>query len=154
MNCAQDLDREKRGERALNMVKPNPRILIVDDFETVLVLFHKALNDLGIDDVVEAEDGMAALQLLDEAYEAKKPFDVIFCDWNMPNMNGLDLLNLIRKSDKYAKLPFVMVTANSDETEVVDAMRAGVSEYLIKPFDAKSLGRTIHRVLARYKAVA
>lgn len=136
------------------MIAQNLRILYIDDYETVRILFNKYLSDLGIDDIAEAEHGRSALEKLKEAVAAGKPFDLVFCDWNMPVMNGLELLNFLRKDPKFAKLPFVMVTSNSDESEVVEAMRAGVSEYLVKPFDTKSLGRTIQRVVARYKTVA
>jgi two-component system chemotaxis response regulator CheY len=132
----------------------NLRIIFVDDYDTVRVLFHKYLTDLGIDQIVDADNGKTALQKIQEAHAAQIPFDLVFCDWNMPIMNGLELLNTLRKDPKFSKLPFVMVTANSDESEVVEAMRAGVSEYLVKPFDTKSLGRTIQRVIERYKKVA
>ncbi len=132
----------------------NLRILFVDDYETVRILFHRYLTDLGIECIVEAENGKTALQKIQAAHAAKQPFDLIFCDWNMPVMNGLELLHALRKDPNFNRLPFVMVTANSDESEVVEAMRAGVSEYLVKPFDTKSLGRTIQRVIERYKTVA
>jgi len=136
------------------MLSQNLRVLFVDDYETVRVLFQKCLGDLGVQDMSEAENGKDALDKMEAAFKEQKPYDEIFCDWNMPVMNGLELLTHLRKHEHFSKIPFVMVTANSDESEVVEAMRAGVSEYLVKPFDTKSLGRTIQRVIARYKSAA
>lgn len=136
------------------MVNGKPRILIVDDFETVRLLFVKCLGELGIDDVAQAEDGKEALAKLNESHAKGESFDVVFCDWSMPIMSGIELLHSVRKTDHFKEIPFVMVTANSDENAVVEAMRAGVSEYLVKPFDTKALGRTVQRVISRLKAVA
>lgn len=136
------------------MVNRMPRILIVDDFETVRLLFIKCLGELGINSVVEAEDGQQALAKMNELHAKGEGFDLVFCDWNMPLMNGLELLQAVRKIEEFKETPFVMVTANSDENAVVQAMRAGVSEYLVKPFDTKSLGRTVQRVVAKFKAAA
>lgn len=131
-----------------------PRILVVDDFETVRMVFIKCLNELGIDDIEQAEDGKMAWEALIRAQYEQRPFDIIFCDWNMPEVSGLDLLNMMRADAKFKEMPFVMVTANADETSVVYAMRAGVSEYLVKPFDTRSLGRTLQRVVNRLKKAA
>lgn len=136
------------------MQNQNLRVIFVDDYETVRVLFQKCLNDLGIQETAEAENGKDALEKMEAALKEQRPFDVVFCDWNMPVMTGLELLTTLRKHESFSKIPFIMVTANSDESEVVEAMRAGVSEYLVKPFDTKSLGRTIQRVIARYRSAA
>ena len=128
------------------------RVLVVDDFETVRLLFEKCLGELGIADVSQAEDGEQALQMIKQAQSEKKPFDLMFVDWNMPKMNGYELLIAVRKIPEMSDVPFVMVTANSDENAVVDAIRAGVSEYMVKPFDTKALGRTMERLIARFKA--
>jgi two-component system chemotaxis response regulator CheY len=136
------------------MVNRKPRILVVDDFETVRLLFIKCLGELGIEDIVQAEDGQDAMTKMTESQAKGESFDLVFCDWNMPVMNGLELLQAVRKLEEFKETPFVMVTANSDENAVVEAMRAGVSEYLVKPFDTRSLGRTVQRVVARFKAAA
>lgn len=136
------------------MSNRKPRILIVDDFETVRLLFIKCLNELGIDDVIQAEDGQDALNKMLEVQKKGEVIDVVFCDWSMPVMSGIELLYAVRKVDGIKEIPFVMVTANSDENSVVEAMRAGVSEYLVKPFDTKALGRTVQRVISRLKAAA
>lgn len=136
------------------MMNRKPRILVVDDFETVRLLFVKCLGELGIVDVDQSDNGEDALEQMKKAQAQNRPYDLIFVDWNMPKMNGLELLTAVRKSEEFKEVPFVMVTANSDENAVVEAMRAGVSEYLVKPFDTKSLGRTVQRVVARFKAAA
>jgi two-component system chemotaxis response regulator CheY len=129
----------------------NLRILCVDDHETVRVLFLKCLNDLGVENILEADNGKTALQELQSAQRAQRPFHMVFCDWNMPIMNGLELLLTVRNDPDLKDTPFVMVTVNSDESEVIAAMRAGVSEYIVKPFDSKSLLRTIERLLSSKK---
>lgn len=132
----------------------NPRVLIIDDFETVRLLFIKCLNELGILEISQAENGEDAWKMLKDAQAAGQPFDLVFSDWNMPKMNGFELLIAVRKDSDLAQLAFVMVTANSDEGAVVDAMRAGVSDYMVKPFDTRSLGRTMSRVVSRIKDAA
>ncbi len=134
------------------MAKAGLKILIVDDFETVRLLFIKCLGELGYSTVHEADNGEDALRMIKAASDQKIPYDLIFCDWNMPLMNGLETLVTLRKWERKGEsqtIPFVMVTANSDESAVIDAMREGVSEYLVKPFDAGSLQKTIERVLNR-----
>jgi len=129
----------------------NLRVLCVDDHETVRMLFLKSLTDLGVENIVEAENGKTALEKIQAAHRDQQPFDIVFCDWNMPIMNGLELLQTLRNDPNFISIPFVMVTVNSDESEVVDAMRAGVSEYIVKPFDTKSIDRTIRRLLFSQK---
>jgi two-component system chemotaxis response regulator CheY len=131
-----------------------PRVLVVDDFETVRVVFVKCLNELGIDNIVQCENGAEALRLAQEAHAIGHPFDVLFVDWNMPVMNGFELLVAFRKIDHFKDTPYVMVTSNSEETAVVDAVRAGVSEYMVKPFNTEALGRTVEKVLKKVKAKA
>lgn len=133
------------------MANQKLRVLVVDDFETVRLLFEKCLAELGITDVTQAEDGEAALRQIYAAHAEKRPFDILFVDWNMPNKNGYEVLTELREKENFQDIPFVMVTANSDETAVVDAIRAGVSEYVVKPFDTRTLARTIERLIRKFK---
>lgn len=117
------------------------RILVVDDFATMRRIISNVLRQLGFENIVEAEDGQAALQILDS-----DQIDFVVTDWNMPEMSGLDLLKAIRaKSDKNG-LPVLMVTAESLQENIVAAARAGVNNYIVKPFDAKTLGEKINKI--------
>ena len=92
------------------------RILIVDDFETVRLFLRNALNQIGIENINEAGDGREALQMIQEYKKSGEPFEMIFCDWNMPEMTGLELLQELRKTAEFKTLPFVMVTAESESS--------------------------------------
>lgn len=103
------------------------RALVVDDSVMTRMVVKKTLHSLGATDVVEAGDGEAALAIV-----AAGGVDVIFSDWNMPIMNGLELLKSVRQQDK--NVPFIMITTEGSRERVVDAIQHGVSDYLVKPF--------------------
>jgi two-component system chemotaxis response regulator CheY len=121
-------------------------ILIVDDFSTMRRIVKNTLKQLQFDNITEADDGTTALKLIRD-----KHFDLIISDWNMPNMKGIDLLKTIRADDRFKKTPFVMVTAESNKEAVVEAAKAGVSNYVVKPFTTevleKKLGDVFHNQL-------
>jgi len=108
------------------------KVLLVDDSGTMRTIQKRCLNKVGIEDVVEAEDGVQAL----DAFK-KNVFDVVLSDWNMPNMDGLTLLKEIRKLN--TTIPIVMVTTESERHRVLEAIQAGVSDYLVKPFTQEAL---------------
>lgn len=114
------------------------RVLVVDDSGTMRTIQKRCLNKLGVDDVVEAENGEIALRLFEQ-----QQFDIILCDWNMPVMDGLTLLKEIRSRD--TKVPVVMVTTEADRARVVTAIQAGVSDYLVKPFTPDCLREKLER---------
>jgi len=120
-------------------------ILVVDDFATMRKIIHNVLRQLGYDNIHQAEDGASALEIID-----REPVDLVITDWNMPQMSGLDLLKAIRAHDNLAKqkIPVLMVTAESLQENIVAAAAAGVSNYIIKPFDAQTLASKIDKVLA------
>jgi len=111
------------------------RILIADDSSTMRRIIGNVVQQLGIakDDFDEAEDGVVAWTLFQE----KNNYDVVLTDWNMPNMNGLDLVKKIRSVDK--KIPIVMITTEGGKGEVITALKAGVNNYIVKPFSADIL---------------
>ena len=111
------------------------RILIVDDSSTMRRIIGNVVQQLGVskDDFDEAEDGVVALKL----YKEKNNYDVILTDWNMPNMNGLELVKAVRALDK--KIPIVMITTEGGKGEVITALKAGVNNYIVKPFSADVL---------------
>ena len=130
-------------------MKHNPRILIVDDFETVRLFLRNALNQIGIENIEEAGDGKEALQLLRDNVKQNKTFDMVFCDWNMPEMTGIELLQEIRKTNELRALPFVMVTAESETSSVENALKAGTTDYITKPFTVDGLREKIESIFTR-----
>lgn len=121
------------------MFKPTTKFLIVDDFGTMRKIVKKALTDLGYGNSVEAVDGLNAYQLLVEHAKSGEPFDFVISDWNMPNMLGIELLKKCRSEDTFKNLPFVLVTAESEQSQILEAAKAGVTDYVIKPFSPAML---------------
>lgn len=119
------------------------RILIVDDMMTMRKLVAKACKDIGFTDITEAGDGTQAWT---KVTEANPPFGLIISDWNMPNSTGLDLLKRVRSDSRFGKTPFILVTAEAEQSQIVEAAKAGVSNYVIKPFTPESLKEKIEQV--------
>jgi two-component system chemotaxis response regulator CheY len=118
------------------------RFLVVDDSATMRRIIRNNLKALGHDAVVEAENGQAALAKL-----ASDGVDFVIADWAMPVMNGLELVQAIRSSASHADLPVLMVTAVDQEDEIVQAIRARVSGYIVKPFEPDTLKAKIEHIL-------
>lgn len=108
------------------------KVMVVDDSEMTRMIAKKTLKNLGVSDVLEAADGAIALQIFES-----DPADVIFSDWNMPNMDGLTLLKEIRQRNP--NVPVIMITTEGSKGKVVQAIQEGVSDYLVKPFTPASL---------------
>jgi len=119
-------------------------VLIVDDFLTMRRIVRKILRDLNFEDIIEAEDGSAALDVL-----KRTRVDLIVSDWNMPRMTGLELLKEVRSTDGIKDIPFLMVTAESQKENIVEAVKARVSNYIVKPFTAAVLEEKLAKILAR-----
>ena len=117
-------------------------ILVVDDYSTMIRIIRNLLKQLGFENVDDANDGSAALAKM----QAKK-YGLVISDWNMEPMTGLQLLQEVRADNKLKPLPFIMVTAESKTENVVAAKQAGVSNYIIKPFNADTLKKKIESVL-------
>ncbi|MEJ0067688.1 MAG: response regulator [Pseudomonadota bacterium] len=120
-------------------------ILIVDDYKTMLRIIRNLLKQLGFDNVDEASDGATALQRLRE-----KEFGLVISDWNMEPMTGLQLLKEVRSDAKLAHIPFVMVTAESKTENVIAAKEAGVTNYIVKPFNAETLKQKLTAVFGPF----
>ena len=118
------------------MFDPKTRILVVDDMMTMRKIVIKNLKELGFTDMQEAADGNQAWAALTAA---NPPIQLVISDWNMPNCSGLELLKKVRTTAIYAKLPFVLLTAEAEAHQVKEALTAGVSNYIIKPFTAEVL---------------
>ena len=123
------------------MPDQNMKILTVDDFSTMRRIIRNMLRQLGYNNVIEAEDGAEALSLLQ-----REKVDFVISDWNMPNMSGLDLLKAIRADDNLKPLPVLLVTAEALKENVVEALKAGVNNYVIKPFTAETLKEKIDAI--------
>lgn len=126
-------------------VDVNMPILIVDDYKTMLRIIRNLLKQLNFNNVDEAMDGSEALRKLRE-----KKFGLIISDWNMEPMTGLQLLREVRSDIKLKTLPFIMVTAESKTENVVAAKEAGVSNYIVKPFNAETLKQKLISVLGAF----
>jgi len=124
----------------------NMRILIVDDYKTMLRIMRNLLRQLGFENVEEASDGSAALALL----QGGTTFDLIISDWNMEPMTGIQLLREVRADATLKALPFIMVTAESKSENVIAAKEAGVSNYIVKPFNAETLKSKMVSVIGEF----
>ena len=111
-------------------------ILIADDMGTMRKLVKKACADLGFKQFTEAADGALAWEALNGA---NPPVGVIISDWNMPNCSGLDLLKRVRGDNRFKHIPVILVTAESESHQIIEAVKAGVSGYVVKPFTAATL---------------
>ena len=120
----------------------NMNVLIVDDYKTMLRIIRNLLKQLDFENVEEATDGTEAL-----AKMRAGNFGLVISDWNMAPMTGLDLLKEVRADARLKHLPFIMITAESKTENVVAAKAAGVSNYIVKPFNAETLGEKIEKVL-------
>jgi two-component system chemotaxis response regulator CheY len=117
------------------------KILTVDDFSTMRRIIRNILRQLGYSNITEAEDGVAALDVLQQ-----QEIDFVISDWNMPKMTGLELLRAIRADEKLRKVPVLLVTAEALKENVVEAVKAGVNGYIIKPFTAETLKEKINAI--------
>jgi two-component system chemotaxis response regulator CheY len=120
------------------------KILVVDDFSTMRRIIKNLLKDLGFTNIQEADDGNTALPMLNQG-----DFDFVVTDWNMPGMQGIDLLRAIRSDDKLKHLPVLMVTAEAKKEQIVAAAQAGVNGYVVKPFTAATLKEKLDKIFER-----
>jgi two-component system chemotaxis response regulator CheY len=120
------------------------KVLIVDDFSTMRRIIKNLLRDLGFTNTFEADDGNTALPMLKEG-----SFDFVVTDWNMPIMQGIDLLKEIRKDPQLKHLPVLMVTAEAKREQIIEAAQAGVNGYIVKPFTAGTLKEKLDKVFER-----
>ncbi len=127
---------------AINKAMP---ILIVDDYKTMLRIVRGLLNQLGFNNIDEATDGTMAWQMVQT-----KPYGLIVSDWNMEPMSGYEFLKLVRTNEATKKLPFVMVTAESKTENIIAAKQAGVSNYIVKPFNGQTLKQKLEAVFGPF----
>jgi len=124
-------------------LKPGGKILVVDDFSTMRRFIRNILDQLGYREVEEADDGDSALEKL-----RGTRFDLVIADWNMPRMNGLDLVKAIRADEELKTIPVLMVTAEASKENIIEAVKSGASGYVVKPFSSDVLKEKIEKVLS------
>ncbi len=129
------------------MPDPHMKVLAVNDFPTMRRIVKTLLRQLGYNNVSEAEDGQAALTKLKQ-----EKFDLVLLDWNMPRMTGLELLKAIRADDNLRNTPVVMITAEGRKEDVLEAVKAGVNNFIVKPFTAETLEEKLNKVLEKKPA--
>ena len=120
------------------------KVLVVDDFSTMRRIVKNLLRDLGFTNIQEADDGSTALPMLQGG-----SFDFVVTDWNMPGMQGIDLLKAIRADAKLAHIPVLLITAEAKKEQIVMAAQAGVNGYIVKPFTAATLKTKLDKIFER-----
>jgi two-component system chemotaxis response regulator CheY len=123
------------------------KILVVDDFSTMRRIIKNLLRDLGFNNTVEADDGLTALPILQAG-----GIDFLVTDWNMPGMQGIDLLKAVRADENLSTIPVLMVTAETKREQIIVAAQAGVNGYVVKPFTAATLKEKIDKIFERIDA--
>ena len=123
------------------------KILVVDDFSTMRRIIKNLLRDLGLTNTFEADDGQTALPMLKDG-----DFDFVVTDWNMPGMEGIDLLKHIRADDRLKELPVLMVTAEAKREQIIAAAQAGINGYIVKPFTAGTLKEKLDKIFQRIES--
>jgi len=126
------------------MLDYKAKILVVDDFLTMRRIVRNLLKQLGYENVTEAEDGEQAYVKLQGG-----GFGFVISDWNMPNLDGLGLIKKVRSDPELKDVPFLMVTAEAEKEKVIEAIRAGVSNYVVKPFTAEVLKEKIEKIFLK-----
>ena len=121
----------------------NMKVLIVDDFATMRRILKNIMKQIGFSDITEADNGKNALKIL-----KSQEIDLILCDWNMPEMAGIEVLNTVRGDDELKNTPCIMVTAEAQKENILEAVKAGVSSYVVKPFTAETVEQKLQKVFS------
>ncbi|HTL12629.1 MAG TPA: response regulator [Bdellovibrionota bacterium] len=128
------------------MFAANVRVLVVDDMQTMRSMLKGQLRTLGLKEFMEAENGEEALKILTAQATKNEPIQLILSDWNMPVMPGIELLKKVKSNANFKDVPFVMITAEGEVHQVKEAITAGVSNYIVKPFSADTLAEKLANV--------
>ena len=120
------------------------KILVVDDFATMRRIVKNILRQIGFTNILEADDGSTALNVL-----KKEKVDLVITDWNMPKMSGLELLKAIRADENLKDIPVMMVTAEALKENIIEAVKAGVNQYIVKPFTAQTLQEKLEKIFGK-----
>jgi len=133
------------------MFDPSTKVLVVDDFKTMRKIVIGALGACGLKNITEAEDGVFAWPLIEAAAKEGKPFGLVVSDWNMPTLSGLELLKKVRATEATRSTPFVLVTAEAEQKNILEAVQAGVSNYVVKPFTTATFKVKLEQVFVKLK---
>lgn len=128
------------------MIDLKMKILVVDDFATMRRIIKNILRELGYENIFEADSGLSALEIL-----KRENINFIISDWNMPQMSGIELLKAVRNSEVWHDMPFLMVTAEGQKENVLEAAKNKVSNYIVKPFTAEVLKEKINKIFENRK---
>jgi two-component system chemotaxis response regulator CheY len=123
------------------------KVLVVDDFSTMRRIVKNLLKQIGYKDIEEAEDGVQALSKLQDG-----GFGLVVSDWNMPNMDGLEMLQSVRQDPALKEIPVLMVTAEAEKEKVITAIQAGVNNYVVKPFTGEILKEKLEKIFVNIAA--
>jgi two-component system chemotaxis response regulator CheY len=129
--------------------RPDMKILVVDDFPTMRRIVKTLMRQNGYTNFVEAEDGQLGFKML----ESTPDIEFVISDWNMPNMTGLEFLKAVRADARFKHLPFLMVTAEAEKENIIEAVKSGVSNYIVKPFTGATLAEKIAKVYSNLQKV-
>lgn len=124
-----------------------PKILIVDDHFLARQIVTNVLRDHAITSADAATDGREAVEMICNAFEMGTPYDIVFLDWNMPGMEGIDVLTHFRADRRFNKTAFIMLTAAADQSEVMRAIKAGATAYIVKPVAHTTVSKKLHEVM-------
>ena len=127
-------------------LKADMKVLVIDDMSTRRKIIKNMLKKIGFTNITEADDGATAWPMIEEAYNNNEPFEFIVSDWNMPQMSGLDLIKKMRADERFKQTPFLMITAEAEQGNVVIAVKAGVSNFIVKPFNEAVLKDKISKI--------
>ncbi|MDE2029405.1 MAG: response regulator [Alphaproteobacteria bacterium] len=133
------------------------RVLVADDHFLIRQFVRNTLQEAKVTNVQTAADGNEAIDLVQKSREANQPFDVVFLDWNMPTVSGLEVLSYFRAKPEYADTAFVMLTAESEQQNIMKAIKAGATSYIVKPVSPADLGKKLFEInewLKRKRQVA
>jgi len=133
------------------MFSADTHVLIVDDTKTIRSLLREMLRNIGFSRITEAGDGARALQMMKEKADTPDAFGFIISDWSMPNMTGIELLEIRNTDERFKNLPFLMVTIESEREYVLKAVTMGVSDFVVKPFSETTLRAKIESIYKRQK---
>jgi len=129
------------------MITPESRILIVDDSLSFLALLKKSLVSLGYNNILTAENGLKAMELLQNfASNPEKQIELILSDWNMPECNGIEFYKLLQKNPTLKDTPFIMVTSENEVSQIIEAVSMGINDYIVKPPEVEVLKRKIDSI--------
>ena len=144
----------KRLKRMPEHMEKKIKFLIVDDSQLPRMIIKQELEALGYSNVIEAENGNHGFSALEKGLADNAPISIVFSDWNMPEMSGIEFLTKIRKDERFKDIPFIMVTTEGELGKVIQAMEDGVTEYITKPFTRELLRSKIARFLSKFVAPA